>query len=118
MNKQTEQLGIDAVIAYERRAGRAATRAHKCGFDLVSKSRTEERHIEVKATEKRHFTDRWLELLEWQCAQSDPLFFLYLVTQVSDGSPRIFEYDRQKLQKRFNAEVRHYTYRFPKSDFV
>ena len=105
MNKQTEQRGIDLVFAYEKRKGRAATRVHKCGFDLVSKSRTEERHIEVKATEKEHFTYRWLELLEWQCAQGDPLFYLYLVTEVSGSSPRVYEYDRQTLQQRFKAEA-------------
>jgi len=120
MNKKTEQLGLDAVVAYEEKNGRTATRVQKCGYDLLSKVNDKEmRHIEVKATTKQHFSPRWLEPLERQCAQTDDLFYLYLVTSVGvDGQlPRVFEYDRAKLEDRFVGELIKYNYQFPKSDF-
>jgi len=118
MNKDIEQLGLDAVIKHEKKAGRTAKRVHKCGYDLHSTADGQERHIEVKATSKSHFTFRWLEELEWNRAQNDSQFFLYLVTDVAGGKPRVFEYDRDKLQKRFSKLEHHYIYKFKKPEFA
>lgn len=117
MNQDTEQNGLNAVIAHEKKSGREAKRVHKCGYDLLSIGEGQERHIEVKSTSKSHFTSRWLEELEWNHAQNDPHFFLYLVTEAETAKPRVFEYDREKLQKRFSGLEHHYVYRFKKSDF-
>lgn len=116
-NKETEAKGLDAVIAYEHLRGRKAERVQKCGYDLCSKGNGSQRHIEVKATTKSRFTFRWLEELEQQCVDNDPDFYLYLVTNVDGPNPQVFEYDRQKLKKRFSHVEPHFIYTFPKSDF-
>ena len=118
MNQHTEQLGHKAVIEYEKERGRTAKRVQKCGYDLRSIGEDSERHIEVKATTKPHFTFRWLEELEWNLAQNDPNFFLYLVTNASSPKPRVFEYDRERLQQCYSGIQHHYIYKFKKSEFT
>ena len=74
----TEQLGLNAVIEYESKKGRIASRVHKCGYNLKSIATREERHIEVKATTDDHFTSRWLEELGHDKFQNDEHFYFYL----------------------------------------
>ena len=60
-NLDTEKIGLDVVIAHEKREGRVTvSRVRGCGFDLVSKREdgSDERHIEVKTTAKDRFTFR------------------------------------------------------------
>lgn len=115
-NNQTENVGLKAVIEYEKKHGRDAERVHKCGYDLVSRGNGIERHIEVKTTAKSTFSPRWLEQLEYDALKNDDLWFLYLVTD-ANGSPKVFEYDRKRVEERFSGEIRHYVFKFPKSDF-
>ena len=119
-NLDTEKIGLDVVIAYEKGEGRVSvSRVRGCGFDLVSKKEdgSDERHIEVKTTAKDRFTFRWLEALEQQALESDDRFFLYHVTDVGSDSPRVLVYDRKKLKERFSEAITHHVYVFPKADF-
>lgn len=104
-------------MAHERHEKRSVKRVHKCGYDLHSTRDGQERHIEVKATAKSHFTSRWLEELEWNRAQNDPQFSLYLVVDV-DSKPRVKVFSANKLRKHFSRVEHHYIYEFRKSDFV
>jgi hypothetical protein len=116
-NTDIEAKGLDIVIAHELKYGRNAERVQRCGYDLCSRGNGSERHIEVKATKKSQFPFRWLEKLEQKCAETDPNFYLYLVTDVDSPNPRIIEYDYQKLKKCFSHIESHYVYKFPISDF-
>ena len=115
----TEQKALAAVIAYEAHPDRQrnAARVHKCGYDLLSRGRDEERHIEVKGTQESKFTFRWLEPKEEERLQNDANFWMYLVTDVGSEKPRIWEYNKAKLSERFDRVVKHCQYKFPKSDF-
>lgn len=118
-NREIEECGIAAVKEYEKKAGRSVCkRVCKCGYDLITKKvdGTDERHIEVKSTSKDRFTFRWFEELENEASRKDG-FFLYLVTNAGTDAQRVFEYDREKLNKRFSEAITHYVYVFPKSDF-
>ena len=116
-NSKTEQNGIAAVYQYEKANGRCnVQRVHKIGYDLVSRGNGEERHIEVKSTDKDRFTSRWLEQLEYEALQKDPLFHLYLVTNAS-GMPRVWEYDKAKALNRFSKVIQQYVFVFPRDDF-
>ncbi len=116
-NAETEQNGINAVVEYEKKHGRPdVQRVYKCGYDLVSKGIGSERHIEVKTTGKDIFSFRWLEQLEYDTMKKDGNWYLYLVTD-ANGTPRVFEYNRERAERRFSEEMRHYVFVFPKSDF-
>ena len=119
-NDVTEQAGIAAVIAYEAAAGRKKyVRVSKCGYDLKTSKPddSDERHIEVKATEESKFYERWLEKLEEDALRNDQRFFLYLVTEALTPTPKVYEYDLNRLMPLFSRPATHYFYRFPKEDF-
>ena len=117
-NMITEENGIAAVCRHEQKHGRSnIKRVHKTGYDLVSKGNGEERHIEVKSTGKPNFTFRWLEQLEYDALQNDPLFYLYLVTD-ANGTPCVWEYDKAKAMKRFSTVIQHFVFVFCKNDFT
>jgi Domain of unknown function (DUF3883) len=116
-NSEIEELGVKAVIDWEKAKGRGKhERVNKCGYDLKTSNDSEERHIEIKSTSKDRFTWRWLEQLEYDQFQNDEKFWLYLVTDV-EGTPKVIPYSREKLKARFDEEIRHYVFVFPKSDF-
>ncbi|MDW7670567.1 MAG: DUF3883 domain-containing protein [Bacillota bacterium] len=117
-NAETEKRGLAIAIQYEKQRGRnRIVPVRRCGYDLISKNDHEERHIEVKSTEKSHFTFRWLEELEYQKMQSDPNWYLYLVADIYGDNPIVVEYNKEKLEKLFSGETIKYNYSFPKSDF-
>jgi hypothetical protein len=107
----TEELGIKEAMKYECKKGRIAQRVHKCGYDLISKGRGGERHIEVKATAKNRFTFRWLEPLEYKKLQKDKRFYLYLVTNVRT-KPKMKRYNRTQLMSKSHKKVCHYVFVF------
>lgn len=120
-NQKTEQSGLDAVLAFESKEGRSwSKRVSKCGYDIITAKPdgSDERHIEVKATSKDRFTFRWLEELEQQALKADDRFYLYLVTKAGSCSPRVFVYDRNRLNELSPKAITHYVYVFPKSDFL
>ena len=117
-NNITEMNGIQAVVKYEKTHGRTQIRrVHKCGYDLISKGNGDERHIEVKTTEKVVMAFRWLEQLEYDVMKCDENWYLYIVTRANGANPRIYEYNRKDAEKRFSKVVQHYLLNFPKSDF-
>ena len=119
-NSQIETLGIDAVIEYEKKAGRTVVKTvNRCGFDIITKKPdgSDERHIEIKASSKPKFTYRWLEPLEEEKLQTDPLFFLYLVTQAGSDSPRVREYTKKEMDGLRKEIVSRPQYHFPPEHF-
>lgn len=118
-NVDTERNGIQAVIEYEKQQGRAdVRRVQKAGFDLITKGQGEERHIEVKTTDKSHFTFRWLEQMEYDALKDDPHFYLYLVTNANDPAlQRIWIYNQKRIMERYSGEIKHYNFVFPRQDF-
>lgn len=121
MNLKIEQSGLDAVIAHEQSENRIVRRVHKCGYDLISYDELgkESRHIEVKTTNKKNFTSRWFEQLEWNCFLNDSLFHLYLVVNANDHLHRkIHIFDKQRLAPHFVREVKHYLFNFSAVDFA
>ena len=111
-NIHTEKNGLEAVMAHEKAAGRDdLKRAHKRGYDIISKGNGEERHIEVKATGKNRFTRRWLEELEYQALKEDPYFWVYLVTNANE-QPQVSELKPSIVEKRFIKAVNHYYFDF------
>lgn len=118
-NADTERNGVQAVIEYEKQHGRAdVQRVQRAGFDLITEGDAEERHIEVKATDKFRFTFRWLEQMEYDALKNDPHFYLYLVTNANDPAlRRIWIYDRKRAIERYSGEIKHYNFVFPRQDF-
>lgn len=119
-NITTERAGIAAVIAYETAAGRTqCVRVSKCGYDLKTTKLdgTDERHIEVKATQKKKFTRRWLEQFEHDALIAHTNFYLYLVTDAVSKQPKVREYTRQELRAHFIKQEIKYLYSFPAGDF-
>jgi hypothetical protein len=118
-NADTERNGIQAVIEYEKQQGRMdVRRVQKAGFDLITKGQGEERHIEVKTTDKSRFTFRWLEQMEYDALKNDQHFYLYLVTNANDpASRRIWIYDQERTMDRYSGEIKHYNFVFPRQDF-
>jgi hypothetical protein len=119
-NSKIESNGLKAVRNYERQYGRSKiTRVFKCGYDLVSKTPegADERHIEVKATNKKAFTQRWLEQREQDALAKDSLFYLYLVTEAQSAQPTIHIFEGSQLKKRFERCETKYLYTFLKADF-
>ena len=81
-NADTKRNGIQAVIKYEKQQGRTDVQmVQKTGFDLITKGNGEERHIQVKGTDKALFTHRWLEPRQYDALQNDSHF--YLMTRIS-----------------------------------
>ena len=98
-----------AVILYEAEPPRLrkATLYERDGYDLISKKKREERHIEVKGTTKNRFTWRYLTENEFQALIKDPKFYLYLVTRVG-RKPMIEEMSRNDVLARYlKTEVLH-----------
>ena len=117
-NPSTEQTAIQAVIAYERKHGRTATRTAKgSGYDLTSAGPEGERHIEVKSTTRTHLTDRWLEPLEYERFLDDPAFYIYAVVDCA-GTPRVVEFDRGTIASRYVGAITKHMLRFRRSDFA
>jgi hypothetical protein len=118
-NADTKRNGVQAVIQYERQQGRTDVQmVQKTGFDLITKGNGEERHIQVKGTDKALFTDRWLEPSQYDALQNDSHFYLYLVTNANDpAARRIWIYDQKRTMARYSREVKKYYFAFPKQDF-
>jgi len=115
-NKEIEKKAIAAVIGYEKKNGRLASRVTGQGYDLTSKNNEEERHIEVKGTTKERLTQRWLEEREYKTMKEDSHFYLYAVTSV-DSQPRVYEFTKQQMIDRFKREEVKYMFKFKKDDF-
>ena len=115
----TNRNGVQAVIQYERQQGRTDVQmVQKTGFDLITKGNGEERHIQVKGTDKALFTDRWLEPSQYDALQNDSHFYLYLVTNANDpAARRIWIYDQKRTMARYSREVKKYYFAFPTQDF-
>lgn len=117
-NHEIESRAIDAVIAFERAAGREATdtRTRKGAlvdvesFDEVTK---EKRLIEVKAFGGAgRGDDLWLEPNQIKAFAKDPSAHLYLVTNVRSADPsaiRILDLTGEQLRERLGKKrEKHY----------
>jgi hypothetical protein len=114
MSSTVKKAGHKAVVDYEAERGRVATVHEKDGYDIISEGNGETRHIEVKSTDSQRFVWRALTEAEFRAAVSDPLFYLYLVTDAS-GSPKITELRRDDLLLRYRGTVVQHIISFPKS---
>ncbi len=111
-NGLTEKNGLNAALKHEIASGRKnVQRVNRCGYDLISKGNGEERHIEVKTTDKSTFARRWLEEKEYQALQTDKRFWVYLVTN-ANSKPEIHELDAAEVSRRYKRTVKHYWFDF------
>lgn len=117
-NHEIEARAIEAVIAYERAAGREATDARNTqgalvdveSFDEVTKRK---RLIEVKAFGGAGRGDfLWLEPNQVKAFEQDPDAHLYLVTNVRSADPsaiRILDLTGEQLRERLGKKrEKHY----------
>lgn len=118
MNLHVEKAAFVAVVSHELALGRNVSRAPRgSGYDLTSIGPDGKRHIEVKSTKKPRLTERWLEPLEFERLETDPLFFVYAVVDCA-GTPRVVEFDRDALMQRYAGPITKYALRFTRSDFL
>ena len=89
-NKQVEDAAIAFVVAHEQAAGRTATDVRYTGAagDVESTGRV----IEIKAFGKSARTEGflWLEARQYDEAQTNPDFWVYVVDNVTQGDPDQF----------------------------
>jgi hypothetical protein len=104
------------VLNYERKKGRMAKLVEKGGYDILSKSKKEIRHIEVKGTSKIEPSFRQLTAKEFKTLSKDPDSYLYLVCGVGK-KPKLFVFDREKILSRFQRVELNFIVGFKRSDF-
>ena len=117
-NHEIEVRAIEAVIAYERAAGRKATDPHTTKDALVDvesidDTTGEKRLIEVKAFGGAgRGDDLWLEPNQIKAFAKDPAAHLYLVTNVRSADPsaiRILDLTGDQLRERIEQKrEKHY----------
>lgn len=112
MNNKIEQFGLEKTTDYFSKLGYNVSRAAKgSGYDLLVTDNTSSFFVEVKATEKPKFNQRWLEKKEWNCLQSNPNN--YLITLVTKAFTDQFElnvYDAKQLMDCFHTEETKYVF--------
>ncbi|MEO2096617.1 MAG: DUF3883 domain-containing protein [Brachybacterium sp.] len=117
-NHEIEDRAIEAVIAYERAAGRKATDTHKTkgaliDVESVDDATGEKRLIEIKAFGGAGRGDfLWLEPNQVKAFEEDPAAHLYLVTNVRSADPsaiRILDLTGEQLRERLGKKrEKHY----------
>ena len=117
-NHEIEARAIEAVIAYERAAGRKATDTHTTKDALVDvesidDTTGEKRLIEIKAFGGAGRGDfLWLEPNQVKAFEQDPAAHLYLVTNVRSADPsaiRILDLTGEQLRERLDEKrEKHY----------
>ena len=117
-NHEIEARAIEAVIAYERAAGRKATDTHTTKDALVDvesidDTTGEKRLIEIKAFGGAGRGDfLWLEPNQVKAFEQDPAAHLYLVTNVRSADPsaiRILDLTGEQLRERLGKKrEKHY----------
>ena len=117
-NHEIESRAIEAVIAYERAAGRNATDTHTTKNALVDVESVdlatgEKRLIEIKAFGSAGRGDLlWLEPNQVTAFENDPAAHLYLVTNVRSADPsaiRILDLTGEQLRERLaKKREKHY----------
>ena len=117
-NHEIEARAIEAVIAYERAAGRKATDTHTTKDALVDvesidDTTGEKRLIEIKAFGGAGRGDfLWLEPNQAKAFEQDPAAHLYLVTNVRSADPsaiRILDLTGEQLRERLRKKrEKHY----------
>ena len=117
-NHEIEARAIEAVIAYERAAGRKATDTHTTKDALVDvesidDTTGEKRLIEIKAFGGAGRGDfLWLESNQVRAFEEDPAAHLYLVTNVRSADPsaiRILDLTGEQLRERLGKKrEKHY----------
>lgn len=111
------EIAEDLVLEYEKRKGWDAKKVtnpkeqNLKGYDIISTTEGQERHIEVKSKKNKSFT--WLQLTtrETETLNSDPDYFIYLVEgdcTDKDSPIKVVEIDRSELMKmaKFKTVVR------------
>ncbi|WP_270408112.1 protein NO VEIN domain-containing protein [Brachybacterium paraconglomeratum] len=117
-NHEIEARAIEAVIAYERAAGRKATDTHTTkgalvDVESVDDATGERRLIEIKAFGGAGRGDfLWLEPNQVKAFEQDPAAHLYLVTNVRSADPsatRILDLTGEQLRERLRKKrEKHY----------
>lgn len=117
-NKQVEVAAIEVVMAYERLQGRVPRDSRHRGeaADLESSGRV----IEVKAYggSGRGY-DLWLEVRQFEEAQRNPNFYLYVVEHVRSGKPTLKILHGEQLARLLGRakEKRHFELPWPTRDY-
>lgn len=117
-NHEIESRAIEAVIAFERAAGRKATDTHTTkdalvDVESVDDATGEKRLIEIKAFGGAGRGDfLWLEPNQVKAFEQDPAAHLYLVTNVRSADPsaiRILDLTGEQLRERLEQKrEKHY----------
>jgi len=115
-NKQIKEKAYQAVIEHEKQEGRETEIIEKDGYDILSKSGSEERHIEVKGTAKKKPTFICMQPKEFKKMLTDDSYYLYLVRDVGN-TPIIKEYKKDEVLKRLKGVEMHYTIGFSAKEF-
>ena len=119
-NEITERLGFQAVAKYELRHGRAIVPGMGGsgeGYDLASKETDGRfRLIEVKATNKKRPTFRWLEPNEYARMDREENYWVYVVTK-AETDPHVRPFAKHELAKKGYKEEVKRMYSFSAADF-
>ncbi len=119
-NRTIERDAMNTVIAYEEERGRGEHEiVGRRGYDLITRGKKEERHIEVKATAKGNFMGIFLSQMEFEAMLTDRKWFLYLVSKVHDEANKcIHTYNKESLLQRLQGITTCYRFRFSRDDFI
>jgi len=119
-NEIIERLGFEAVTKYELRYGRAIVPGmggRGEGYDLASREADGRfRLIEVKATNKKRPTFRWLEPKEYARMEKEENYWVYVVTSV-ETDPHVRPFSKDELEKKGYKEKVKRLYSFRVRDF-
>jgi hypothetical protein len=112
INQNIEANAIKAIISHEESRGAKCSKVKKgSGYDLISIKGTEERHIEVKSSNKPKIRWRWLEPTEYALLLNDPLFYIYLVTNCA-SKPKIIKLNQKQVRELNPKPIKKYEIKF------
>ena len=116
INKEIKEKSYEIVFKYEKTNNRNCANHEKDGYDIISKNEFEERHIEVKGTNKKKPSFRFLTEKEFKALLNDTKFYLYLVVDVF-GNGDVYIFKRDDILKKFSRMEINYVINFSKKDF-
>lgn len=118
-NTNTEKHAKFHVINYEKRNRRIPLpnqHNHGKGYDLVTVDASGvKRLIEIKSTQKRRHTHRWLEPKQFKALRNEQNYWIYLVLDVTRTSARIRPVHQSDCPKKATRTSTKHWYKVPES---
>lgn len=123
LNYETEAVGKEIVIKYEKQNGREFVSFDRFefhyGYDMKSFDPKIEkcRYIELKTSRKPHMINRWLEEHEQHSLTKVANYYIYYILDidVEKRTGKVIEFSAAEWQKYYKKIERKYWYAFPKS---